>query len=74
MDDGLNVVAVLRTHLDELERTLAFCEGLLAAQDLERQYKEMAAVTRPTQLTKSVQRQLERVRGYLAEDDSVPEV
>jgi hypothetical protein len=65
MADGLNTVTVLESHLVELERVLAFAEGVLAAQDLERQYKEMAAVTRPSRLTQAVQRQLERVQGYL---------
>jgi len=73
MDDGLNTVPVLRIHLDELLRTLTFVEGLLVAQDLQTEYKAMARVTRPSRLTQDVQKALQRVEGYLVEEENVPE-
>jgi hypothetical protein len=74
MDDRLNTVAVLRGHLVDLERTLAFVEGLLVSHDLTVEYRNMAAVTRPSRLTQDVQMQRERVSGYLAmEGDDVLE-
>jgi hypothetical protein len=73
MDDGLNTVPVLRMHLEEIARALVYVEGLLVSQDLQTQYKAMANVTRPSRLTQDVQRQLERVQGYLVEEDSVPD-
>jgi hypothetical protein len=73
MDDGLNTVPVLRMHLDELLRTLTFVEGLLVAQDLQTEYKAMATVTRPSRLTQDVQKALQRVEGYLLEEENVPE-
>lgn len=66
MDDRLNTVAVLRGHLVDLERTLVFVEGLLVAHDLTVEYRNMAAVTRPSRLSTDVQKQRERVQGYLA--------
>jgi hypothetical protein len=73
MDDGLNTIPVLRMHLEEIARALVYVEGLLVSQDLQTQYKAMANVTRPSRLTQDVQRQLERVQGYLVEEDSVPD-
>jgi hypothetical protein len=69
MDDGLNVVPVLKGHLADLERTLMFVEGLLVSQDLQTEYRKMGTLNRPSQLTKRVQQQRERILGYLNEDD-----
>lgn len=70
MDNGLNAVPVLRVHLEELEKTLAHCEGLLCALDLQGEYRNMAKVIRPSRLTQDVQRRLERVQGYLLTDEA----
>lgn len=74
MNDSPNIVPVLKAHLVEWEQTLAITEGLLVAQDLTQEYKNMGTMTRPSRLTTNVQRQLERVRGYLVEpeDDRIP--
>lgn len=68
-DDRLNVVPVLKGHLAELERTLMFVEGLLVSLDLQEQYRKMATLHQPSQLTESVQSALARVSGYLGETD-----
>lgn len=74
MSDGLNTVPVLYMHLEEFERVLAHCEGLLVAQDLESGYKSMANTSRPSRLTQAVQNGLDRVRGYMVtEDEDVSE-
>lgn len=69
MSDGLNTVPVLRMHLEELARTLDFVEGLLVCQDLEAEYRKMGTLPRPSKLTTSVQNHMDRLRGYLGEDD-----
>lgn len=72
--DDFDTVPVLRLHLDELMRTLTAVEGLLVAQDLQREYLAMANTIRPSRLTQDVQRQLGRVGGYLQEDsDALPQ-
>lgn len=75
MASDLDTVPVLRAHLMELERTLALMDGLLSAQDLAQEYKNMATVTRPSRLTTVARTQLTRVQGYLREEDDerVPE-
>lgn len=74
MDDhGLNVVSVLEGHLVELERVLGFVEGLLVSLDLQDQYAKMGTLHSPSQLTRSVQTQQARVRGYLQETPDVPQ-
>lgn len=65
MDDRLNTVPVLRGHLEDLQQTLQFVEGLLVSHDLTVEYRNMAAVTRPSRLTLRVQQQRERLAGYL---------
>lgn len=69
MDDGLNTVAVLRMHLEELRRTLSFVEGALAARDLGNQYIQMGTLNRPSKLTAAVSSQIERLDGYLVSDE-----
>lgn len=71
--DQFDTVPVLRLHLEEFQKTLTFVEGLLVAQDLQREYAAMANTTRPSRLTQDVQRQLERLNGYLQENDELPE-
>lgn len=72
--DDFDTVPVLRLHLDELMRTLQTMEGLLVAQDLQREYLAMANTIRPSRLTQDVQRQLGRIGGYLQEDsDAFPQ-
>lgn len=68
-DDSLNVVPVLKGHLADLERTLMFVEGLLVAQDLQAEYRKMGTLNQPSQLTRAVQEQADRIRGYLQETD-----
>lgn len=70
MADGLNVVPVLRVHLEEIEQTLANCEGLLTSLDLQQEYRNMGKLVRPSRLTQDVQRKLERVQGYLLTDEA----
>lgn len=72
MDDGLNVVPVLRVHLEELQQTLMNCEGLLTSLDLQQEYRAMGKMIRPSRLTQDVQRKLQRVEGYLMEEDDEP--
>jgi hypothetical protein len=70
MDDRLNTVPVLRGHLADLAQTLEFVEGLLVSHDLTVEFRNMKAVTRPSRLTVDVQKQRERVRGYLQVDEA----
>ena len=72
MTDGLNVVPVLRVHLEELQQTLAHCEGLLTSLDLQQEYRNMGKMVRPSRLTQDVQRKLQRVEGYLILEDDEP--
>ena len=65
MSDGLNTVPVLRMHLEELEKALVHCEGLLSAMDLQQGYRDMSTLNRPSRLTTNVGQQVDRVRGYL---------
>lgn len=74
MADGLNTVPVLEGHLEELERTLSFVEGVLVALDLQAEYRQMGTVSKPTPLTRDVVKQLARVRGYLRQEDDDVEV
>jgi hypothetical protein len=61
-------ITVLRQHLEELERVLDYTLGLLTSQDLAAEYKKMSTAPSQSRLTRSVEGQLQRVRGYL--DDS----
>lgn len=69
MNDGLNTVAVIRMHLEDMERTLDFVEGLLVSQDLQTEYRKMGTLTRPSRLTLKVREQRERIRGYLRQEE-----
>lgn len=71
--DDFDTVPVLRLHLEEMVRTLTIVEGLLTAQDLQREYLAMANTIRPSRLTQDVQRQLARLNGYAQEESDVPE-
>jgi hypothetical protein len=73
MSDGLNAIPVLHMHLEELERTLDFVEGLLVAQDLQADYRKMSTATTRSRLTQKVQEQRERLQGYLSEGVDVSE-
>ena len=67
--DDFDTVPVLRMHLEELAQTLAFVEGLLSAQDLQKDYVAMTAtMSRPSRLTTNVRKAQERVHGYLQEE------
>lgn len=74
MDEGLNVVPVLKGHLVEIERTLGFVEGLLVALDLQTEYRKMGTLNQPSQLTRAVQTAQARIQGYLNDDTGESDV
>lgn len=68
-----DVVPVLRGHLEEIYEALDSARGYHVADDLARQYKNVGALHRPSNLTKRLEKALGRTEGYLeAEDHDVP--
>lgn len=69
--DGINI---LRGHVGELVRVLEASFGYHDATDLARQFQNLGGVHRPSNLTKALNTQLERFKGYLLlEEEDVSE-
>jgi hypothetical protein len=68
-------VSVLRGHLEEWLSAIDAAYGYHAANDLAQQYRNVGGTTRPSNLTKRLEASLERITGYLAEEnnDSISE-
>jgi hypothetical protein len=67
-------IVVLRYHLEEILRTLDAAYGFHSADDLARQYKSMTTRFVPSNLTKSLERSLARVGGYLEIQEEIDEL
>lgn len=65
-------VQLLRGHLEEIQQALDAARGYHVADDLARQYKNVGGTHRPSNLTKRLEKALDRVEGYLAEDQDEP--
>jgi hypothetical protein len=66
-------VTVLRGHLEEVLEALDAATGYHSADDLARQYKNVGGTYRPSNLTKRLEKALDRVQGYLVEEqDELP--
>jgi hypothetical protein len=62
-------VSVLRGHLEEWLDALEAAYGYHAANDLAQQYRNVGGTTRHSNLTKRLESALERVTGYLIEEE-----
>jgi hypothetical protein len=65
----LEPIPVLRTHLQELYEAVDTAYGAAAAEDLARGYKNVGGTNRPSNLTKRLEKALDRLQGYLVERD-----
>lgn len=74
MADTLGTTGVLNAHLTELEQVLDFARGFVVARDLMNDYANMGGAPRQSNLSRALEKQLERVRFYLEDNDEpIPE-
>jgi hypothetical protein len=64
-------IVVLDIHLEELVKTLEMAHTYHAARDLAKEAEKMATAPSSSRLTRALDAQLQRVRGYL--DEPVPD-
>jgi hypothetical protein len=62
-------VTLLRGHLEEIHLALDSAYGFQAADDLARLYKNVGGTTRPSNLTKRLEKALAHAEGYLAQEE-----
>lgn len=55
-------------HLEEIHRAVNGAYQLLAAEDIARAARNLGGASRPSNLTKSLEKALERVEGYLTQE------
>jgi hypothetical protein len=66
MADEFDQIPVLRIHLEEIYRAVDAAYGKMASLDLARAYDTMSpGFHRPSNLTRALEAQKERVEGYL---------
>lgn len=64
-----DVVSLLRGHLEEVHLALDAAYGFHAADDLARSYKNVGGTTRPSNLTKRLEKALMHAEGYLTKEE-----
>ena len=64
-----DTVMILRGHLEELEQALDTATSYHVADDLTRRFKNVGGTHRPSNLTVRLEKALDRVRGYLTQED-----
>ena len=65
----VDLVPVLRGHLEEMYEALDAAYGYHTADDLARQYKNTGGTHRPSILTRKLEKALGRTEGYLLSQD-----
>lgn len=70
MASDLDQVPVQVGHLKQLERVLETASGLVTADDLARQFRNMRDRPQPSNLARGLDDQLTRVRGWLRDADA----
>jgi hypothetical protein len=66
----MDEITVLRHHLEELERALDHAYTYFAARDLAKAAEQMSTAPSSSRITKTLEAQIQRLRGYL--DEPVP--
>lgn len=70
MDDDVEVISVLRQHLEGLKDTIDRALGKSAAEDMVEHYRTSKSQrVEQSIMTQQLVRAYERIRGYLGEDD-----
>jgi len=72
--DYTESIPVLRGHMEEIYEALDNAYGHHVATDLARQYQNTGGTHRPSNLTRKLEKALNRTEGYLeVETDELPE-
>jgi hypothetical protein len=69
MPDPTEEIVVLRSHLEEVLEVLNNVRGYLSAEDLAAGFRDVKPAVRPSRLTAMSGKALERVAGYLEEEE-----
>jgi hypothetical protein len=67
--DYVEVIPVLRGHLEEINEALIAAFGYVEALDIAEQFRNVGGVVRQSNLQKRLENVSERLKGYLAQEE-----
>jgi hypothetical protein len=73
MSSELDQISVLRGHLEEIQEALQWSHGHFSALDLSENYRATKRTYSPSRITTTIGRALQRIEGYLTEEDETDE-